>query len=338
VDPRRYFVITPSSGELGPFNREELRAALEDGLVERQDQVRTAAGKRLGAVSALLRVESAREPLISGFLRRQPRSTVITVIALTAILVPLVGMLIALRATAVPVQPMTEGEHPLPGARDPQPERSAPGASTAAPVPAGPASRGAPAALEAAQAELGVHGGTVTSILARQDPIVALAATAAGGVNHIVTIHNDEVARNVLDGNLGSKYFNPNRDGSRPSGVNTGFVVTPAPAGVVSAFQFATADDMEGRDPLAITIEGSNADNAGEDQGDGFSLIYAGPSGLDADPGRRQWGPCVVFANRTAYRTYRVLIGKIRDGNAYGTQYSEFRLGTFTAGGSGAAH
>ncbi len=101
---------------------------------------------------------------------------------------------------------------------------------------------------------------------------------------------------------------------------------------MVTAFQFATANDVEGRDPLAITIEGSDADNAGKDQGGGFTLIYAGPSGLDAEPGRLHWGACVGFANRTAARTNRGRGARSRDDNANGTQYSEFRLGTFSAG------
>ena len=315
----------PSSDELGPFTREELRAALDDGVIDRLDQVRTPAGKKLGAVSALLRISSAREPLISGFLRRQPRSTVITVIALAVILVPLVGMLIALRATALPVQPGPEAQRPVGAERAAQPEAPSPPPSSA-PAPA--------AAVEPAPppAELGMHSGTVASILSKQDLILALGATQSGGANHKVDILNGEIAHNAFDGNLGSKYYNPTHDGPRPGGVASGFAITPRAAGVVTAFQFATANDVEGRDPLAITIEGSDADNAGKDQGGGFTLIYSGPSGLEADPGRLHWGLCVVFANRTAYRTYRVLVARIRDDNANGTQYSEFRLGTFSAG------
>jgi hypothetical protein len=231
-------------------------------------------------------------------------------------------MLIALHATAVPVQPEVERARP---ARE---------ASTAPADPAAPPS-GAPAASAAGgapRAELGVHRGTVESILSPKDLILALGATQSGGVNHKIDILNGEIAHNAFDGKLTTKYYNPAHDGPRPGGVGSGFAITPRSAGVVTAFQFATANDVEGRDPLAITIEGSDADGAGKDQGGGFTLIYAGPSGLDADPGRLQWGACVVFANRTAYRTYRVLVSRIRDDGANGTQYSEFRLGTFAAG------
>ncbi len=334
MDQRRYFVTVPDSGELGPFNREELRAALDDGLVSGQDQVRSAVGARLGTVSQLLRVQSAREPLISGYLRRQPRSTVITVIALAAILVALVGMLIALRATAVPVPPVQPVPDALPEPAPPAPPPAT--AATAVPPAAGSGGAHSPGGPGADQPDLGVHDGTVATFLSFQDAILALAATRAGGVNRPIDIRNGEIARNVLDGKLGTKYFNPTRDGPRPSGVNTGFTITPRAPGVASAFQFATANDAEGRDPLAITIEGSDADDAGKDQGGGFILLYDGPSGLEADPGRLHWASCVVFANRTAYRTYRVLVSRVRDGNANGTQYSEFRLGTFTAGGNSA--
>jgi hypothetical protein len=329
VDQRRYYVTTPSSGELGPFNREELHAALEEGMIDRKDQVRTSLGKKLGAVSAMLRISSAREPAVTGFLARQPRSTIITLIALAVILVPLIGMLIALRATTVPIPLAPEDGRPPPAAGNPQPAPAAPDGPPAvsATAPSGPAAAGAAAAD---QPELGVRSGTVASILARQDAIIAIAATRAGGANHLATIRNSEVASNVIDGSVDSKYFNPLRDGPRPSGVDTGFVVTPSAAGVVNAFQIATANDAEGRDPLAITIEGSDAENAGQEQGNGFTLLYEGTSGLESDPGRKSWGPCVVFANRTAYRSYRVLVAKIRDGLANGTQYSEFRLGAFT--------
>jgi alpha-L-fucosidase 2 len=95
----------------------------------------------------------------------------------------------------------------------------------------------------------------------------------------------------------------------------------------VTAFQFATANDMPDRDPLSITIEGSNDPNAGRAGGNGFTLLYEGPTGLARDPGRRQWGPVVRFPNASAYKTYRVLVTQTRGDGADAVQFSEIKLG-----------
>ncbi len=97
---------------------------------------------------------------------------------------------------------------------------------------------------------------------------------------------------------------------------------------MVTAFQIATANDMPDRDPLAVTIEGSAGAQAGADVGSGFVLLYSGVTGLDADPGRKHWGPAIVFANGKAFRTYRVLVTETRGDGTDATQYSEVRLGS----------
>ena len=63
----------------------------------------------------------------------------------------------------------------------------------------------------------------------------------------------------------------------------------------------------------------------------GFVLLYAGPSGLETDPGRDQWGRAIEFKNTTPYKTYRILITGTR-AEADATQYSEVRLGTAMEG------
>ena len=78
---------------------------------------------------------------------------------------------------------------------------------------------------------------------------------------------------------------------------------------------------MPERDPVRITIEGSN-----DPQANNFNLLYEGPSGLDHDPDRTQWGKPVTFANTTPYKTYRVLVTATR-ANADAAQYAEVKLG-----------
>jgi hypothetical protein len=91
--------------------------------------------------------------------------------------------------------------------------------------------------------------------------------------------------------------------------------------------QFATGNDVPDRDPLSITVEGSNDPNASAAQGNGFTLLYEGPVGLANDPGRKAWGPVIKFANSTAYKTYRVLVTETRGDSADAVQYSEVKLG-----------
>ena len=174
----------------------------------------------------------------------------------------------------------------------------------------------------------GASPGTVASILAPTDRIVLLKLTVAGGANHLDAITGGEGAAKAIDGSLDSKYLNRASDGADANGVGSGFLVTPAAQRVVTAFQIATANDMPGRDPLAVTVEGSDGAQADAEGGTGFVLLYAGLTGLDADPGRKQWGPAIVFANTRAYRTYRVLVTETRSDGADATQYSEVRLGT----------
>jgi hypothetical protein len=175
--------------------------------------------------------------------------------------------------------------------------------------------------------------GEVKSLLAPSDPAIALKQTAKGQPNVPALLPADTDAQgplHAIDGNLDTKYYNhaQDTDGANPRGDDTGFAVTPGREGAVTQVQLATAGDVPDRDPLAITVEGSNDPAACAAQGNGFTLLYEGPSGLANDPGRRKWGPVITFPNTTAYKTYRVLVTQTRSDSSDGTQYSEVRLGT----------
>jgi hypothetical protein len=130
----------------------------------------------------------------------------------------------------------------------------------------------------------------------------------------------------VKDGSTSTKYYNTGQDGSNPRGVDTGFVITPqAGYTVINGFQIATANDVPDRDPLAITIEGSNASDAGLVGGNGFNLLYQGPTSFAQDPGRYTWSQLYNFVNTVGYKNYRVLVTAVR-GSGGGAQYSEVRL------------
>ena len=161
------------------------------------------------------------------------------------------------------------------------------------------------------------------------DSIVALKQTTKSKPNVLAENNEADNVAAVIDRDVDSKYFNRGRDTDEfnPSGDNTGFVVTPTGRDIVRSVQFATADDMPTRDPLRITIEGSNNLGAMATQGNGFTLLYEGPTGLAKDPGRKQWGPVIEFPNNTPYKSYRILVTETRAENADAVQYSEVRLG-----------
>ena len=133
-----------------------------------------------------------------------------------------------------------------------------------------------------------------------------------------------------MDQDRSTKYLSfGNCDGYQPTidcGVDTGFYVTPqrGPTLLV-AIQFTTASDEPGRDPLGVTIEGSNTTSALM-RGTSWSLIYSGSTGLGKDPGRGTDGPIQCISNNVIwYTSYRVLVTSKR-GASNSVQYSEVRL------------
>ncbi len=168
------------------------------------------------------------------------------------------------------------------------------------------------------------------NILSSADAVAGLKQTAAGNPNVFAVSGTDfstaESAVNVKDGNTATKYYNTGQDGANPPGINTGFVITPQLGySIINGIQFATANDVPARDPVSITIEGSNAGNAGSAGGNGFVPVWAGPTSLAVDPGRTTYGRQYTFVNSAAYKNYRVLV-TATSGSGGGAQYSEVKL------------
>lgn len=134
----------------------------------------------------------------------------------------------------------------------------------------------------------------------------------------------------AIDNNIDTKYLNfgDNLGLSRFSGINTGFYLTPLiGSSVATGFVFTTADDVPGRDPTMVTVEGSNNDLAELPSGRSWTLIYSGSSGISAsvDPGRKTKGQLQSLNNSKAYKSYRLLITAKR-GNDIALQYSEVAI------------
>ncbi|CAF0997199.1 unnamed protein product [Adineta steineri] len=162
--------------------------------------------------------------------------------------------------------------------------------------------------------------------------------TIAGGDSSVATpgdnvgnYYRDEKPEYALDqktstkytnfGNCSSNFFSPT------CGTNTGFYVTLARgASLLLAIQFCAAPDIPLRDPITITVEGSNETSSALNLGSSWTLIYSGSSGLDTDLGRYNCGILESISNNGIwYNSYRLLVTSIR-GSATSTQYSEVRL------------
>ena len=169
-------------------------------------------------------------------------------------------------------------------------------------------------------------------IVSPQDAIQGVKLTLKGGPTTL-TVNGDygedgtkESPANALDGDPDTKYFCHVQNGTKAPGVDTGLLITPKiGSSIVTGLQFYTANDTPDRDPITVTLEGSNDPQATSEKFKDFKLIYEGPAGLDSDPERGNDGEQIVFPNTTAYKTYRLLITKTR-GTTDATQYGEVIL------------
>lgn len=189
--------------------------------------------------------------------------------------------------------------------------------------------------------ELSGHTGTVLAaplatidVTEPTDAIVGVAATLGSATSNASTVGTVAGANNypaaespasAIDNSNGpgSKYLNFAKTG-------VGFIVTsPAhgPQTVVTGLHFFTANDAPERDPLTVTIEGTNSANATTTLNSTWTAIYNGVTGLSTDPGRNSAGPAVSFSNTLAFSSYRVLVSSVRNtGTANSVQIGEIEL------------
>jgi hypothetical protein len=132
-----------------------------------------------------------------------------------------------------------------------------------------------------------------------------------------------------------SKYLNFGTDGNQdaPFAGPVGFVVTPALGAegsgtIVNAIRVYTANDATERDPVSVTLEGSN-------DGTSFSLISSNrlslpdvrnASGLTLDP-LTQAVQEVRFSNSRPFKSYRVMFNDVKNNTtANSVQVGELEL------------
>ena len=94
----------------------------------------------------------------------------------------------------------------------------------------------------------------------------------------------------------------------------TGFVVTPffnrtSGFTAVTALRIWTGSNPPARDPMTFTLEGTT----GDPLTGSYTLIAAGSTGLDVDPGRREGGVIQTFPAVGAFSSYRLIFPTVRD-------------------------
>jgi hypothetical protein len=112
------------------------------------------------------------------------------------------------------------------------------------------------------------------------------------------------ILSNAFDGNTSTKYLNFGNCGFEDAGLRTGLYFTlKRNQSIVTGLRFYTANDCPNRDPLMVTLEGSNQTGELLHLGSSWNLIY---SGLATDPGRESRGIKQSFSNSTPYASYRL--------------------------------
>jgi MYXO-CTERM domain-containing protein len=167
------------------------------------------------------------------------------------------------------------------------------------------------------------NGGGST-ILAPSNPIIAIDTPAPQS-----GYPGNEVPMLALDNNPNTKYLNFGRE-------NSGFIVTPGVgSSIVNSFRVTTAGDVDGRDPSAWQIFGTNETIASYDNGtgtdEGWTLIASGGfDNLTMPLARLTTGADVTFTNSEAYASYKVIFTENRgpDGGAVNSiQFADIQFG-----------
>lgn len=110
-------------------------------------------------------------------------------------------------------------------------------------------------------------------------------------------------------------------------GENTGvYAVSRRGAFVLTAFRIGTGYYGSSRDPMFMTIEGSNQTDSSLTLGSSWTLLYNGTSGLAVHPGLFSWGiKQTVSNNSLAFTSYRFLILSKRDSESC-VEFSEIQV------------
>jgi hypothetical protein len=180
-------------------------------------------------------------------------------------------------------------------------------------------------ALIAVPASLDVQAGTIYGVW----------NTFAGGISTLATAGSSGAGTypsasppdDLFDGNLNTFYSSRGNSSSGTNtyaGLNTGFLVTIAQCQpVLIGFMFGNAYNNSAREPLIVTIEGTNCANVTACVN--WTLLYNGSTGLDIQENSLAYGYYESISNSDIYYSYRFLITAKRSSSSY-VSYSEIDL------------
>jgi hypothetical protein len=159
--------------------------------------------------------------------------------------------------------------------------------------------------------------------------------TYAGGSNTLATAGSSGVGTyltagipdNIFDSNFNTKYTsrgNSSGGNNTYAGLNTGFFMTIAQCQpVLIGFRFGNAYSNSEREPLVVTVEGTNCADVINCMN--WTLLYNGTTGLDIQENILTYGEYVSISNNNIYQSYRFLITAKRD-YSVSVSYSEVQL------------
>jgi hypothetical protein len=167
------------------------------------------------------------------------------------------------------------------------------------------------------------------------DTITGLGNTVAGGPNGEFHRGGSPIkgrAEHAMDDKLDTKYYNTMpQSATGRAGIDSGFIVIPSISNstVACALRFVTANDVPGRDPITVTLEGSNATNmAVLNVSSSWKLIYKGPTGIGdrITKNTSENGTQQDFNNTMRFASYRLLVTSKRNSSSDAVQYAEAEI------------
>ena len=166
--------------------------------------------------------------------------------------------------------------------------------------------------------------------------VYAVYNTFAGGSNTLASAsatidvgiyRTADPPTNLFDGSLTSRFSssgNSTGGSNYYAGLNTGFYVTLAQCNpVLIGFRFAYSYQYPERDPLTVTIEGTDCSDV--ELCTSWMLLYNGSTGLDTGSEVANYGDYQAITNSDIYKSYRFLVTSKRNRSNYVT-YNEVQL------------
>lgn len=154
-----------------------------------------------------------------------------------------------------------------------------------------------------------------------------ISTLATGNTSGVGTYYTTSSPNNLFDNNLNTLFSSEGNSSSGTNaiaGLNTGFYMSIAQCQpVLIGFRFGNAYNYSVREPLTVTIEGTNC--AIVSTCVNWTLLYNGSTGLDIQENSLAYGEYESISNSDIYESYRFLVTSKRNLSNY-VSYSEVQL------------